>query len=324
MKLIVQIPAWDEEATIADVIGDIPRNIPNVDEVEVLVIDDGSTDRTVEVAREAGADHIISLYRNRGLATAFQVGLDACLKRGADIIVNTDADNQYPGDQIPLLVDQVITQHADLVIADRQVASVAHFSLQKRLLQKLGSWVVRVASSTSVPDAPSGFRAYTRETAMRLFVTTDFSYTIDNLIQAGRRNLNVCHVPIRTSETRASKLHGGNWNFVKRQGGTIVRSYASYEPLKTFVYLSSPFFVASAILWIRLAYFFIRDGFVLLGHIQSLMVAGILLITGVLVLMFGLLADRVGDNRRMIDEMMFRLRKFELDLIDSRREQSEV
>jgi len=324
VKLIVQIPAWDEEATIADVIGDIPRNIPNVDEVEVLVIDDGSTDRTVEVAREAGADHIISLYRNRGLATAFQVGLDACLKRGADIIVNTDADNQYPGDQIPLLVDQVITQHADLVIADRQVASVAHFSLQKRLLQKLGSWVVRVASSTSVPDAPSGFRAYTRETAMRLFVTTDFSYTIDNLIQAGRRNLNVCHVPIRTSETRASKLHGGNWNFVKRQGGTIVRSYASYEPLKTFVYLSSPFFVASAILWIRLAYFFIRDGFVLLGHIQSLMVAGILLITGVLVLMFGLLADRVGDNRRMIDEMMFRLRKSELDLIDSRREQSEV
>lgn len=311
MKLIVQIPALNEEKTIRAVIQEIPRSIPGIDAVEVLIIDDGSTDRTVEVACEAGADHVISLHRNRGLASAFQAGLDAGLRRGADIIVNTDADNQYPGDQIPLLVDQILNQRFDIVIGNRQVEQVEHFSLQKRWLQKLGSWIVRIASDTTVPDAPSGFRAYTREAALRLFVMSDFSYTIDNLIQAGKRRLAIAHVPIRTNETRPSKLHRGNWNFVKRQAATIVRTYATYEPLKTFVYLSLPFFFVAGILSLYLLFFFIRDGFVLLGHIQSLMVAGVAIIMGFLVLMFGLLADRIGDNRRLMDEILYRLRKEE-------------
>lgn len=311
MKLIVQIPALNEEATLGTVIREIPREISGIDQVEVLVIDDGSTDRTVETAREAGADHIISLHRNRGLAFAFQVGLDACLRRGADIIVNTDADNQYPSDQIPLLVAHMLEQRADIVIGNRQVALVAHFSLQKRWLQKLGSWVVRVASGTNVPDAPSGFRAYTREVALRLFVTSAFSYTIDNLIQAGKHRLKIAHVPIRTNPTRPSKLHRGSWNFVKRQGATIVRTYATYEPLKIFFYLSLPFFLVSALLCLRLAVIFVSGGFVLFGHVQSLFVAGVAVIVGFLVLMFGLLADRIGDNRRLMEEILYRLRKQE-------------
>lgn len=313
MKLIVQIPAFNEEEHIAAVIHQIPRNIPDICSVEVLVIDDGSTDQTADAAYEAGADHVISLHRNRGLAAAFQIGLDASLRLGADIIVNTDGDGQYPGDQIPQLVDPILSSHADLVIGNRQVDTVDHFSFQKRWLQKFGSWIVRIASGTNVPDAPSGFRAYTRETALRLFVVSDFSYTIDNLIQAGKRRLSVTHVPIRTQPTRPSRLHRGNWNFVKRQAATIVRTYATYEPLKTFFYLSLPFFTISFFLFIRLTYIFIREGFNLPGHVQSLVVASVAMIVGFLVIMFGLIADRVGDNRRLMDEILYRIRNQESD-----------
>ena len=313
MKLIVQIPAFNEEEHIAAVIHQIPRNIPDICSVEVLVIDDGSTDQTADAAYEAGADHVISLHRNRGLAAAFQIGLDASLRLGADIIVNTDGDGQYPGDQIPQLVDPIFTNHADLVIGNRQVDTVDHFSFQKRWLQKFGSWIVRIASGTNVPDAPSGFRAYTRETALRLFVVSDFSYTIDNLIQAGKRRLSVTHVPIRTQPTRPSRLHRGNWNFIKRQAATIVRSYATYEPLKTFFYLSFPFFTISFFLFIRLTYIFIREGFNLPGHVQSLVVASVAMIVGFLVIMFGLIADRIGDNRRLMDEILYRIRNQESD-----------
>ena len=313
MKVIVQIPALNEEATLAVVIREIPRAIPLVDRVEVLVIDDGSTDRTVEVARAAGADHVISLHRNRGLATAFQVCLDASLRQGADIIVNTDADNQYPGDQIPLLVDQIITHRADLVIGDRQTEQVSHFSSWKRLLQKVGSWVVRVASGSDVPDAPSGFRAYTRESALRLFVISDFSYTIDNLIQASKRRLTIAHVPIRTNPTRPSKLHKGNFNFVRRQASVILRTYATYEPLKTFLWLSTPFFLVSSLLFVRLVFRFIDQGWTLPGNLQSLTVAGVTGIMGILVLIVGILADRIGDTRRVMDEVLYRIRRQELD-----------
>lgn len=313
MKLIVQIPAFNEEEHIAAVIHQIPRNIPDISTVEVLVIDDGSTDQTADAAYEAGADHVISLHRNRGLAAAFQIGLDASLRLGADIIVNTDGDGQYPGDQIPQLVDPIFTSHADLVIGNRQVDTVDHFSFQKRWLQKFGSWIVRIASGTNVPDAPSGFRAYTRETALRLFVVSDFSYTIDNLIQAGKRRLSVTHVPIRTQPTRPSRLHRGNWNFIKRQAATIVRTYATYEPLKTFFYLSLPFFTISFFLFIRLTYIFIREGFNLPGHVQSLVVASVAMIVGFLVIMFGLIADRIGDNRRLMDEILYRIRNQESD-----------
>ena len=313
MKLIVQIPAFNEEEHIAAVIHQIPRNIPDVCSVEVLVIDDGSTDQTADAAYEAGADHVISLHRNRGLAAAFQIGLDASLRLGADIIVNTDGDGQYPGDQIPQLVDPILSNNADLVIGNRQVDTDDHFSFQKRWLQKFGSWIVRIASGTNVPDAPSGFRAYTRETALRLFVVSDFSYTIDNLIQAGKRRLSVTHVPIRTQPTRPSRLHRGNWNFIKRQAATIVRTYATYEPLKTFFYLSLPFFTISFFLFIRLTYIFIREGFNLPGHVQSLVVASVAMIVGFLVIMFGLIADRIGDNRRLMDEILYRIRNQESD-----------
>ncbi|MBM3263922.1 MAG: glycosyltransferase [candidate division Zixibacteria bacterium] len=313
MKVIVQIPALNEEQTIASVIRAVPRNIAGVDRVEVLVIDDGSTDGTVEMAKTAGADHVLSLHRNRGLASAFQLGLDACLRHGADIIVNTDADNQYPGDQIPQLVERILQDRADLVIGDRQTVTVAHFSLRKKWLQIFGSWVVRCASGTSVPDAPSGFRAYTRETALRLFVISDFSYTIDHLIQAGKRRMAVAHVPIRTNSTRPSRLHRGNWNFVKRQAAIILRTYATYEPLKTFFWLSLPFFLVSLALSIRLFIRFILQDFSLPGNVQSLVVAGVTLIAGFLVLMFGLLADRISDNRRLMDEVLYRLRKQEMD-----------
>jgi glycosyltransferase involved in cell wall biosynthesis len=311
LKLIVQIPAYNEEASIAQVIRDVPRTLPGFDVIEVLVIDDGSIDRTVAEAQAAGADHIVSLGHNRGLAFAFQAGLDACLRQGTDVIVNTDGDHQYPGEYIAALVQPILDHQADLVIGDRQVDQVRHFSLQKRLLERFGSWIVRMASDTTVPDAPSGFRAYSREAALRLFVTSDFSYTLDNLIQAGKRGLRVAHLPITTNPTRPSKLHRGSWHFVKRQGATIVRAYATYEPLKTFFYLSLPFLLVAAILFARLLIIFISRDFNLPGNVQSLIVAVMALIVGFLVLIFGLLADRIGESRRLMEEILYRLRRDE-------------
>ncbi len=311
MKLIVQIPAYNEEDSIAQVIRDVPRSVRGFDAIEVLVIDDGSSDRTVAEAQAAGADYIVSLGHNRGLAFAFQAGLDACLRQGADIIVNTDGDHQYPGEYIAALTKPILDQQADLVIGDRQVDQVRHFSPQKRLLERFGSWIVRMASGTSVPDAPSGFRAYSREAALRLFVTSDFSYTLDNLIQAGKRGLRVAHLPITTNRTRPSKLHRGSWHFVKRQGATIVRAYATYEPLRTFFYLSLPFLLVAAILFARLLIIFINNDFALPGNVQSLIVAVMALIVGFLVIIFGLLADRIGESRRLMEEILYRLRRDE-------------
>ena len=311
MNLFVQIPAFNEEATIAAVICDVPRSVQGIERVEVLVIDDGSLDRTVECAQAAGADHILSLRYNRGLAFTFQAGLDACLRLGADIIVNTDGDHQYPGEQIPALVRPILDRQADIVIGNRQVDQVNHFSPQKRLLERLGSWVVRIASGTSVPDAPSGFRAYSREAALRLFVTSDFSYTLDNLIQAGRRGLRITHIPIIANPTRPSRLHRGSWHFVKRQAATIIRAYATYEPLKTFFYLSLPFLIIAGILFLRLLVIFLGEGLERGAHVQSLIVAVMSLIVGFLVLIVGLLADRIGESRRLMEEILYRLRQME-------------
>jgi len=313
MKLIVQIPAFNEAATIAQVVRDVPRRIEGIDRVEVLVIDDGSTDGTAAEARAAGADHIVSLPLNRGLAFAFQAGLDASLRLGADLIVNTDGDHQYPGKYIPALIKPILDRTADLVIGDRQVSQIEHFSAQKRLLERFGSWIVRMASGTAVPDAPSGFRAYSREAALRLFVTSDFSYTLDNLIQAGKRGLKVSHIPISTNPTRPSKLHRGSWHFVKRQAATIARAYATYEPLKTFFYLSLPFWLLAAVLFIRLIVIFISRDFSLPGNVQSLIVAVMALIVGFLVLIFGLLADRIGESRRLMEEILYRQRRAEIE-----------
>lgn len=311
MKLIVQIPCYNESGTLARVLQDLPREIPGVDTIETLVIDDGSTDGTAEVARSLGVDHIVQHRGNKGLATAFQTGIDACLRLGADIIVNTDGDHQYPGDAIPDLVAPILRGEADIVIGDRQVDQVEHFSGQKKALLRLGSWVVRLASDTDVPDAPSGFRAYSREAALRLYVTSDFSYTVENLIQAGKRRLTIAHVPIRTNpQTRPPRLHEGNWNFVKRQAGTILRTFTYYEPLRTFSYLAGPFFLAGMILLGRFFWLYFTGN--AMGRLlQSVTIGASLLVIGFLIFVFGLLADAVANHRRLTEEVLYRVRDME-------------
>ncbi len=309
MKLIIQIPAYNEQDTLPGVLADLPAAIKGIDLIETLVIDDGSTDDTAAIAEQCGADYVVRHRGNKGLAAAFQTGLDACLRLGADIVVNTDGDGQYPGAAIPQLIAPILAGQADIVIGDRQIQSIVHFSARKRLLQRLGSWVVGLASGISIPDAPSGFRAYSREAALRLFVTSDFSYTLENLIQAGKRRLTIAHVPIHTNETpRKSKLHQGDWDFVKKQAATIVRSYASYEPLKTFFYLAVPFLLFGLLLIGRIGVLYLSGQVTRGSNVQSLIVGVASLIIGFLIVLFGILADRVGDNRRLLEEILYHVR----------------
>jgi len=315
MKLIVQIPALNEAETIAAVIADIPRSIPGVQRVEVLIIDDGSSDDTVAVALRAGADHVVRHTANKGLATAYQTGIDAALRLGADIIVNTDADNQYPGAEIPRLVAPIVAGSADIVIGDRQVGQIEHFSPLKKALQHVGSSVVRWASETDVPDTVSGFRALSREAALRTFVTTDFSYTVEALIQAGKRRLTIAAVPIRTNYVnRPSRLHRGNWNFIKHQGAIIARTYATYEPLKVFSYIAAALFVPGALLLLRAAYIFIARNFGLVAsNDQALLVGGVLVVMALVTFLIGLLADLVGGVRRVQQELLYRVRSMQVE-----------
>ncbi|MBC8162632.1 MAG: glycosyltransferase family 2 protein, partial [Roseiflexaceae bacterium] len=319
MKLIVQIPAFNESADIAEVLTHIPRSIPGIDTVEVLIIDDGSSDNTVAVAMAHGADYVVRHTGNKGLAAAFQTGIDTALRLGADIIVNTDADHQYPGSEIPRLVAPIVEGRAEYVIGDRQVQTIEHFSPFKKALQHIGSSVVRWASGTEVPDTVSGFRALSREAALRMFVTTDFSYTVENLIQAGKKRLTIATVPIRTNpEKRPSRLHRGNWNFIKRQAATIARTYATYEPLKTFSYMAAAFFMLAGLAWGRAFYVFLGRRFGWFGdqtlsNDQALLIGGILLVLGVITFLIGLLADRIGGARRVQDEILYRLRKQEIE-----------
>ncbi len=321
MKLIIQIPAFNEEHTLPHVLRELPRSIPGVATIEILVIDDGSTDRTAEVAMANGAHYVVRHVSNLGLAAAFQTGMDAALRLGADIIVNTDADNQYPGDQIPELVGPVVRREADIVIGDRQTHALDHFSRRKRVLQRVGTWVVGRASGIQALDSVSGFRALSREAALRLFVTTDFSYTVEHLIQAGKRRLTVTHVPIRVNPTRASRLHRGNWNFVKRQAATIVRTYATYEPLRTFTYIAMPFLIFGVMFLLRATYVFLRGRFgVPIGtNFQALTLGTGLLVLGFVIFLIGLVADRIGSNRRLLEEVLYRTRRSELDHLQWRR-----
>ena len=237
-KLIIQIPCLNEAETLPATLAELPRSIPGIDIIEVLVVDDGSRDGTADVARAAGVDHVVRLRRNKGLAAAFAAGIDASLKRGADFIVNTDADNQYPGGQIPALLEPLLKGEADIVIGDRNIAEVRHMSWRKRQLQRLGSWVVRQVSSTSVPDTTSGFRAYTRDAALRMTIVSEFSYTLESIIQAGKKRMAIAHVPIETNpRTRKSRLFDSVFSYIKRSAATIVRIYAMYEPLKIFTYV---------------------------------------------------------------------------------------
>jgi glycosyltransferase involved in cell wall biosynthesis len=313
MKLIVQIPCFDEELTLPATLADLPREVPGFDRVEWLVIDDGSSDRTVEVARAHGVQHVVRLTNNKGLAAAFQAGLDACLKLDADVIVNTDADNQYFGGDIPKLVAPILAGEADMVIGDRETDQIEHFSPLKKRLQRLGSAVVRRASNTNVPDTTSGFRAYNREAALQLQVVSKFTYTLETIIQAGKQTVAVDHVPIRTNDqTRESRLFPSMWAYVRRNTASIFRVYALYEPLRVF--LAAAIFTAlvAAFIWIRFLYFFVTGDSE--GHVQSLILGSTLFIVAVQFAALGVLGDILAGSRVLQQRILERVRRVELQV----------
>lgn len=320
MKLIIQIPCFNEEGTLPETVADLPREVPGFDIVEWLVIDDGSSDRTSEVARELGVHHVVRHRRNRGLAKAFLTGLDEALKRGADVIVNTDADNQYPGEAIEALVRPIVDGRADVVVGDRGVGRVPHFSAAKRLLQRIGSWVVRLASGTRLPDVTSGFRAFSREAALRLNVLSDFTYTLETIIQVGTDRLAIDHVRFEPNRTeRPSRLFRGTFEYLQRSSQTIARVYTMYRPLRTFLYLAALFAVVGLGATGRFVYFFVLDPETS-GHIQSLVLGAACLVISFQVLLFGLLADLVGANRKLLEETLRRIRRLELERPEGRQE----
>lgn len=312
MKLIVQIPCYNEETTLPQTVRDIPRQITGIDKVEILIIDDGSTDRTVEVARELGIEHIVRNKQNKGLARTFRAGLDACLTFGADIIVNTDGDNQYAGADIPKLVAPILAGQADIVVGDRQTDTVAHFSPLKKLLQKVGSSFVRRLSETEVTDAVSGFRAFSREAAIKMNVVSSYSYTIETLIQAGKKHLAVVSVPIGTNaKTRESRLFKSIPDFIQRQVTTIIRMYAMYQPLRAFFYIGLITSLMGLIPIVRFLFFYaIGEGD---GHLQSIILGGVFLTLGFISFLAALLADLIGHNRQLIEMTLERVRRMELD-----------
>ncbi|HXV62963.1 MAG TPA: glycosyltransferase family 2 protein [Vicinamibacteria bacterium] len=309
MKLIVQIPCLNEAETLPATLAEIPRTIEGVDTVEILVIDDGSTDETSDLAHRCGVEHVLRSSRSRGLAASFKTGIDAALGLGADIIVNTDADNQYPGADIPRLVAPILRGEADIVIGDRQVSDVAHFSTSKKRLQSLGSWVVRQVSGTKVPDTTSGFRAFTRDAAQRLNLVSDYTYTLETIIQAGKKRLAIAQIAIEPRTTRPSRLIRNNWDYVKRSAATIVRIYAMYEPLKIFSYIGAVFLAVGAVPALRYLYFWwIGEG---QGHVQSVIAAGWFLTIGFMILLIGLVSDIMASVRRLLEEVLYRQRLLE-------------
>ena len=314
MKLIVQIPCLNEESTLPATIADIPRAIEGIDEVELLVIDDGSTDRTVEVARESGVDHIVRLTNNKGLAAAFQAGLDACLKLGADIVVNTDADNQYSGADIQKLVAPVLAGEADIVVGDRRVAGIDHFSGSKKVLQRIGSWVVRRLSDTEIADATSGFRAYNREAALGLLVVDNFTYTLESLIQAGKMLVAVDQVQVATNpQTRESRLFDSTGTYVRRNALSILRIYARYEPLRVFATAGLLVGALALAAWMPFLIDWIVNGDTS-GHIQSLILGAVLFIAAIQLLALGVIGDLLAGQRVMTQRVFERVRRVELSL----------
>jgi glycosyltransferase involved in cell wall biosynthesis len=313
MKLIIQIPCLNEQDTLPATLADLPREVHGFDAVEWLVIDDGSTDRTVEVARAHGVNHIVRLTNNKGLATAFQAGLDAALKLGADVVVNTDADNQYFGEDIPKLVEPIVNGDADMVVGNRVVDQVEHFSPLKKRLQRLGSWVVRGASGTDVPDTTSGFRAYNREAAIQVQVVSKYTYTLETIIQAGKMLVAVEHTPIRTNaKTRESRLFPSMWSYVRRNTISIFRIYALYEPLKVFMTAAAVVGLASFVIWGRFLYFYIDGSGG--GHVQSLILGAVLFIAAVQLAALGVVGDILAGSRVLQQRILERVRRVELQL----------
>lgn len=316
MKLIIQIPCYNEAETLEIALNALPKHIDGIDQIEYLIINDGSKDKTVEVARAWGVHYIVNFKTNRGLAKGFMAGLDACLRNGADIIVNTDADNQYNADDIKLLVKPILEGRTDIVIGQRPIDSIEHFSPLKKKLQHFGSWVVQKASDTDIPDAPSGFRAYSREAAMRMNVFNDYTYTLETIVQAGRTRMAMEYVPVRTNaELRPSRLFHSMFGYIKRSMGTIIRAFIMYKPLKFFATLGSLIFVIGGMLGIRfLIYFFYGNGN---GHIQSLILASTLMMLGFQTIVIGMLGDTISSNRKMLEDIQYRIKDMEYNRKDT-------
>ncbi len=313
MKLIIQIPCYNEAETLSIALDHLPKKIEGIDEVEVLIINDGSTDNTVEVAREWGVNHIVSFKQNKGLARGFMAGIDACLHLGADIIVNTDADDQYCGEDIEKLVRPILENKADIVIGERPIDETEHFSKKKKMFQHLGSWVVRMASNTDIPDAPSGFRAYSREAALRLNVVNEYTYTLETIIQAGWNKTAMTSVPIRTNpDLRPSRLFKSMWRYMKRSSSVILRSFAMYKPMRFFGAIGGVFFLLGVLLGLRFVWIFLSTGSGA-GHIQSLILCAALLMIGVQIIITGVQADLISDNRKILEDVQYRVRKMECE-----------
>jgi glycosyltransferase involved in cell wall biosynthesis len=310
VKLIIQIPCYNEADTLAITLRELPKTVEGFDKVEWLVINDGSTDDTAAVAKANGVDHIVSFAKNQGLARAFTAGLDACLKLGADVIVNTDADNQYNAMDIPLLTRPILDRKAELVIGGRPISEIEHFRFIKKQLQKLGSWVVRLASKTQIPDAPSGFRAMSRDAALRLNVFNDYTYTLETIIQAGQKNMAIASVPIRVNEDlRPSRLVKSIPRYVQRSILTIIRIFVVYKPFRFFMTFGLLLFTAGFLLGLRfLYYYFLESGE---GHVQSLILSSILLGIGFQTMLVAFLADLLAVNRRLMEDVQYRLRKID-------------
>src|SRR3954463_13312757 len=313
MKLIIQIPCFNEEATLPATLADLPREIEGIETVEWLIIDDGSTDPTVEVARDNGVDHVVRLTNTKALAAGFQAGLDASLKLGADIIVNTDADNQYFGGDIPKLVAPILAGQADMVIGNRQTDTIEHFSPLKKRLQRLGSAVVRRASGTDVPDTTSGFRAYNREAALQMQVVSKFTYTLESIIQAGKMVVAVDHVPVRTNpKTRDSRLFPSMWAYVRRNAVAIFRIYALYEPLRVFMAAAGVLGIAAVAVWLRFLVAWIGGSGA--GHVQSLILGAVLFNAAMVLAALGVMGDLLSGQRIMLQRVFERVRRIELHL----------
>jgi len=312
LKLIIQIPCFNEQDVLPITLSDLPRDIEDIDIIEILIIDDGSTDNTFQVAKNFGVDHIVSISENKGLANAYMQGIDACLKAGADIIVNTDADNQYNADDIKKLVKPIINNQAEIVIGTRPIAQTEHFSFLKKKLQKIGSWVVRYVSQTNVEDAPSGFRAVSRDAAIKLYVFNKYSYTLETIIQAGQSGMRILSVPIRTNgDLRPSKLAKNMRTYVQRSMGTILKIFMIYRPVKSFFILGMiPFLVGFALglRWVVL--FYLEDG--TRDHLPSLILSAIFIIIGFQMFLFGFFAELISANRKLLEENRARLRSIEL------------